>query len=132
MIRKIPGEQWKQLQFAGWKQLRKKYAVSNLGRCASFTIDVTEDGKLLNGSLTTGYRTLNLHRADNKGTIYLHREVAKLFCKKASTRCKFVIHLNHNKTDNKATKRWLYISKKVRRKLRTKNYRKNAALHKKD
>ena len=103
MIRKIPGEQWKQLQFAGWKQLRKKYAVSNLGRCASFIIDVTEDGKLLNGSLTTGYRTLNLHRADNKGTIYLHREAAKLFCKKTSARCKFVIHLNHNKTDNKAT-----------------------------
>jgi hypothetical protein len=102
MIRKLPGEQWKQLQFAGWKQLRKKYAVSNLGRCASFSNDVTEDGKLLNGSLTTGYRTLNLHRADNKGTIYLHREVAKLFCKKATPRCKFVIHLNHHKTDNKA------------------------------
>lgn len=103
MIKKLPGEQWKQIQFAGWKQLRKKYAVSNLGRCCSYTLNVFEDGKLLNGSLTTGYRTLNLHRQDNKGTIYLHRESAKLFCKKNSTRCKYVIHLNHNKTDNKAS-----------------------------
>ncbi len=101
MIKKFSGEQWKQLQFAGWKQLRKKYAVSNFGRCASYSSDITEDGKLLNGSITTGYRTLNLHRAENKGTIYLHREIAKLFSKKPSQRCKYVIHLNHNKTDNK-------------------------------
>lgn len=103
MIKKLPGEQWKQLQFAGWKLLRKKYAVSNFGRCASFTKDVTEDGKLLSGSITTGYRTLNLHRAENKGTIYLHREIAKLYCKKTSPRCKYVIHINHHKTDNKAS-----------------------------
>lgn len=102
MIKKLPGEQWKQLQFAGWKQLRKKYAVSNFGRCCSYNEDVTEDGKLLSGSITTGYRTLNLHRAENKGTIYLHREVAKLFCKKLTFRSKYVVHVNHNKTDNKA------------------------------
>jgi NUMOD4 motif len=102
MIRKIPGEQWKQVQFSGWKQLRKKYAVSNTGRCCSYYQDPVDDGKLLNGSLTTGYRTLNLHRPDDKGTIYIHREIAKLFLKKSSPRCKYVIHLNHNKTDNKA------------------------------
>ncbi len=102
MIKKLPGEQWKQLQFAGWKQLRKKYAVSNFGRCCSFNEDVAEDGKLLSGSITTGYRTLNLHRAENKGTIYLHREVAKLFCKKLTFRSKYVVHINHHKTDNKA------------------------------
>jgi hypothetical protein len=103
MIRKIPGEQWKQIQFSGWKQLRKKYAVSNTGRCCSYDKDPAEDGKLLNGSLTTGYKTLNLHRPDDKGTIYLHREIAKLFLKKSSPRCKYVIHLNHNKTDNRGT-----------------------------
>lgn len=102
MIKRLPGEQWKQMQFPGWKQLKKKYAVSNFGRCASYSKDLMEEGKLLNGSLTTGYRTLNLHRPDNKGTIYLHREIAKLFCKKASARHKYVIHLNHNKTENKA------------------------------
>ncbi|HMP86106.1 MAG TPA: NUMOD4 domain-containing protein [Lacibacter sp.] len=103
MIRKLPGEQWKQMQFAGWKQLKKRYAVSSLGRCASYTKELTEDGKLLNGSVTTGYRTLNLHRPANKGTIYLHREIAKLFGKKPTPRHKYVIHINHNKTDNKAS-----------------------------
>jgi hypothetical protein len=102
MFKKLPGEQWKQIQFQGWKSLSKKYAVSNLGRCASYSKDVTEDGKLLKGSVTTGYQTLNLHRPEHNGTIYLHREIARLFLKKPGNRHKFVIHLNHNKKDNRA------------------------------
>ncbi|MBC7887884.1 MAG: hypothetical protein H7Z13_08335 [Ferruginibacter sp.] len=100
MIKKIPGETWKQLQFIGHKQLRKKYAVSSMGRACSYSNDLTEDGKILNGSLTSGYRTLNLHLENGNGTIYLHREIAKLFCKKSSPKYKFVIHLNHKKEDN--------------------------------
>ncbi|WP_336514989.1 NUMOD4 domain-containing protein [Pollutibacter soli] len=102
MIKKLTGEVWKSLQFPGWKELRKKYAVSNQGRVASYTNDIVEDGKLLNGSLTTGYRSLNLHRPNSKGTIYIHREVAKLFHKKASPKFKYVVHINHNKLDNRA------------------------------
>jgi hypothetical protein len=102
MIKKLAGEQWKQMQFTGWRLLKRRYAVSTQGRCCSYTKDIMEDGKLLDGSLTTGYKTLNLHRPGNKGTIYLHREIAKLFCKKGSPRQKFVIHINHNKTDNRA------------------------------
>lgn len=100
MVKKIPGEVWKPLQFPGWKHLRKKYALSSHGRIASFTDDVFEDGKLLQGSLTTGYRTLNLHRPGNNGTLYIHREIARLFLGKNSTKNKFVIHTNHNKLDN--------------------------------
>lgn len=100
MIITIAGELWKQIQFPGHKNLRKKYAVSNLGRAASFAKDLFEDGKLLNGSLTSGYRTLNLHLEDGNGTIYLHREVAKVFCLKKTPKHRFVIHLNHTKTDN--------------------------------
>lgn len=100
MIKKQPGEVWKPLQFPGWKHLRKQYALSSNGRIASFTNDVTEDGKLLQGSLTTGYRTLNLHRPGNNGTLYIHREIARLFLKKPSAKNRYVIHLNHNKLDN--------------------------------
>src|SRR5437764_11339535 len=100
MIKKLPGEVWKPLQFPGGRELRKNYALSSLGRIASYSEDILEDGKLLNGSLTTGYKTLNLHRPGNNGTLYIHREIAKLFLKKSSTKTKFVIHLNHNKTDN--------------------------------
>ncbi len=102
MIKKNPGEIWKQMLFTGHKQLRKKYAVSNAGRAASFTENLMEDGKLLNGSLTSGYRTLNLHVENGNGTIYIHREVAKLFCTKKSPKYKYVMHVNHKKKDNTA------------------------------
>ena len=106
MIKKIPGEVWKPLQFNGWKEMRKEYAISNLGRACSYT-EQLEDGQLLNGSLTTGYRTLNLHRPGHKGTIYIHREVARLFHAKPSVKHRFVIHVNHNKLDNSAKNlRW--------------------------
>ncbi|HLF45956.1 MAG TPA: NUMOD4 domain-containing protein [Chitinophagaceae bacterium] len=99
MIKKIPNEVWKPLTFSGWKQLRYRYAVSSLGRIASYKKEIKE-GKLLNGSLTTGYRTLNLHRPGNKGTLYIHREMAKIFLKKPSQKHKYVIHINHHKLDN--------------------------------
>ena len=101
MIKKITGETWKPLQFPGWKQLRNRYALSSAGRIASYKENIVEDGKLLGGSLTTGYRTLNLHRPGNKGTLYIHREIAKLFLGKASPKHKYVVHINHNKLDNK-------------------------------
>jgi hypothetical protein len=100
MIKLLSGEEWKPLQFTGWKLLRRKYALSSHGRIASYTDKLQEDGKILTGSLTTGYKTLNLHRPDSNGTLYVHRELAKLFMKKPSTKHKYVIHVNHNKTDN--------------------------------
>lgn len=100
MIKKINGEIWKPLQFKGHKLLRNKYAISNHGRAASYREEVLEDGKLLAGSLTSGYKTLNLHIAGKNGTLYFHREIARLFIPKASPKQKFVIHANHNKTDN--------------------------------
>src|SRR4029079_2478313 len=100
MIKKLAGEVWKPLIFSGSKELRNNYAVSSLGRISSYKEDVAKDGKLLNGSLTTGYRTLNLHRPGHKGTLYIHREIAKLFLKKPSVKHKYVIHKNHDKLNN--------------------------------
>lgn len=100
MLKKLANEVWKPLNFSGSKELRNRYAVSSAGRVASFKEDLMKDGKLLNGSLTTGYRTLNLHRPGHKGTLYIHREIAKLFLKRPSAKYKYVIHKNHNKLDN--------------------------------
>jgi hypothetical protein len=99
-MKKAAGEIWKPLQFNGWKHLRKKYALSSHGRIASYTENIETDGKLLQGSLTTGYRTLNLHRPGDNGTLYIHREIARLFLSKPSAKSKYVIHNNHNKLDN--------------------------------
>ena len=115
MIKKLAGETWKQLTFPGWKQLRNRYAVSSLGRIASFKEDIFEDGKLLSGSLTTGYRTLNLHRPEEKGTLYIHREMAKLFLKKPARQYNYVIHRNHNKLDNNIRNlRWASLEEMIR------------------
>ena len=100
MIKKIKSEEWKALLFKGHKLLRNKYAFSTEGRAASFKEDIYEDGKILNGSVTSGYKTLNLHVDGGNSTLYFHREIAKLFLSKRSTREKFVIHTNHDKTDN--------------------------------
>jgi hypothetical protein len=114
MIKKSAGEVWKPLVFPGWKQLRNRYAVSSMGRIASYKQNVLEDGKLLSGSLTTGYRTLNLHRPGNKGTLYIHREMARIFLKKPSPKHKYVIHLNHNKLDNRLKNlRWATLEKMI-------------------
>lgn len=100
MIRQFPGERWKPLRFPGWKQLRNRYALSSKGRIASYKTDLLADGKLLKGSITTGYSTLNLHRPAHKGTLYIHRELAKLFLRKPSAKHRYVLHLNHLKQDN--------------------------------
>jgi hypothetical protein len=115
MIKKISGETWKPLEFPGWKQLRKKYALSSSGRVASYSEDITEDGKLLNGSLTTGYKTLNLHRPGNNGTLYIHREIARLYLKKNTPKHRYVVHLNHNKLDNSVKNlKWATLEDMIR------------------
>jgi NUMOD4 motif/HNH endonuclease len=114
MIKKLAGEVWKPLLFSGWKHLRNRYAVSGTGRIASYKKDVLKEGKLLNGSLTTGYRTLNLHRPNNKGTLYIHREMAKIFLKKPSPNHKYVIHRNHSKLDNNIKNlRWATLEQMI-------------------
>src|SRR6185312_1974773 len=100
MVKKINGEIWKPLKFKGWQSMRNKYALSSLGRAASYRHDIHEDGKLLEGSVTSGYKTLNLRVEGSSGTIYLHREIAKLFNPKNSPKHKYVIHVNHDKMDN--------------------------------
>jgi len=120
MIKKMPGEVWKPLVFNGSKDLRNRYALSSHGRIASYKEDVLEDGKLLKGSLTTGYRTLNLHRPGHKGTLYIHSELAKLFLKRGSSRHKYVIHLNHNKLDNNIKNlRWATLEEMIRHQQRS-------------
>lgn len=115
MIQKMTGESWKQLTFPGWQQLRNRYGISSKGRIASYKKDVLKDGKLLSGSLTTGYRTLNLHRPDNKGTLYLHREIARLFLPKPGKGQAYVVHKNHNKLDNDAKNlRWATAEQMIR------------------
>lgn len=101
MIKKLPREEWKPFRFKGYKTMRNKYAISSQGRIASYKDDMFEDGKILKGSVTSGYKTFNLHADGKSSTIYFHREVASHFLPKKNSKEKIVIHLNHDKTDNR-------------------------------
>ncbi|WP_423736941.1 HNH endonuclease [Chitinophaga caseinilytica] len=105
-IKNLKNEVWKDLQIKNKSALRKRYAVSNMGRVMSYQ-ESKEDGRLLNGSTVEGYTVLNIKPADTYQSLYLHREVARLFIPKASRSQKYVIHLDYDKKNNKVSNlRW--------------------------
>jgi len=105
-IKNLKNEVWKDLQIKNKAALRKRYAVSNMGRVISYHESI-EDGKLLTGSTVEGYTVLNIKPADSYQSLYLHREVAKLFARKAGRTQKYVIHLDFDKKNNKVSNlRW--------------------------
>jgi hypothetical protein len=99
MISNLKNEVWKDLPIKYKAALRKKYAVSNHGRVVSYT-DSIRQGNLLNGSTVEGYTVINVKPNDTFQSLYLHREIAKLFIPKPSRAHKYVIHLDHNKKNN--------------------------------
>jgi len=100
MIKSLKNEDWKEVKMPKGA-LRYRYAVSNLGRIASFNSKIV-DGKLLNGTSIGGYPTLNVKPFGENKTFYIHKLVAGLFLSKSSPKQKYVIHKDHNKANNKA------------------------------
>lgn len=99
MISYLKNEVWKDLPIKFKSSLRKKYAVSNHGRVVSYTHEI-KDGNLLNGSTVEGYTVINVKPNDTFQSLYLHREIAKLFLPKPGRTYKYVIHLDHDKKNN--------------------------------
>ncbi|MDE3125885.1 MAG: HNH endonuclease [Bacteroidota bacterium] len=102
MFEHLPNEKWRQFTFTNSDALQKKYMVSNMGRIASYTESFKKDGTLLKGSAIEGYRIIRLKVKDTYTHFLLHRAVGQLFLKKPKADEKFIIHLNHNKKDNRA------------------------------
>ncbi|MEO8151369.1 MAG: NUMOD4 domain-containing protein [Bacteroidia bacterium] len=100
MIKVNKNEIWKPIRFKKGINARSKYAVSNLGRIASYSKKV-EDGNLLNGTTLGGYKAISMRNLETSQTLYIHKLVAENFVKKTNPRQKFVIHLDHNKENNK-------------------------------
>lgn len=103
MITKTSGEKWKQVVFENHETMQRKYAVSNMGRVASYVKSVAKDGELLKGSEIEGYNVLRLRVKGKYVAFLFHRLVAEAFCKKPSKNHTIVIHKNHQKQDNQAT-----------------------------
>jgi hypothetical protein len=96
-------EKWKQVTFSGWETMQRKYAISNMGRLASYQKNVEKDGIVLKGSEIEGYKVLRLRVQGAYVAFLFHRLVAEAFCKKGKSENNFAIHLNHKKQDNKAS-----------------------------
>lgn len=102
MITKIEGEKWRQVVFDNWETMQRKYAISSMGRMASYDDNVLRDGTLLKGSDIEGYKVLRL-RVNGKYVAFLfHRLVAEYFVKKRKPEFFLVIHVNYDKQDNRA------------------------------
>lgn len=98
----LPGETFKPLKFSfKGSLLRNQYAISNKGRIVSFR-EKTEDGKLLKGTLVQGYRVFKAKPDGQNVTLFIHKIVAETFTKKPGRKAEFVIHLDHDKLNNKA------------------------------
>lgn len=103
MIKILKGEQWKHVKSLDKYGFTKKYAVSNLGRFASYHQNILQDGTLLKGSMLEGYNVIRMRVKQKSKTFMIHHFVAECFCKKKSNQHNKVIHLNYNKADNRAS-----------------------------
>jgi len=81
------------------EKLKFRYAISNFGRLISFT-DKFEDGRIVKGSITEGYRIFRYKLFQDKKISYKHkffcRLVAEYFLEKTSDDQTYVLHLDHN------------------------------------
>jgi hypothetical protein len=76
-----------------------RYQVSNFGRLKS--LQSSEKGAIIKGSVIQGYRSLNVRLPKGKSfNRYIHKLVAETFVKKPSIEHKFVIHLDFDKMSN--------------------------------
>ena len=80
-------------------ELQLRYAISNFGRLVSFTKSI-EYGRVLNGSITEGYRIFRYRIRLGKKILYkhrfFHRLVAENFLENPSEEQTYVLHLDHN------------------------------------
>ena len=94
-------EEWKDIEMAddSGSKRRKKYAISNYGRVASYTENI-ETGKLLKFGLIQGYQVLSLGNNKIKHSRCIHKLVARYFLPEAEPGHDFVIHYDFDKLNN--------------------------------
>jgi hypothetical protein len=99
MIKKLPGERWKEVDFPN--SLTKRYAISNKGRLVSFTESIFKDGVLLKGSLQQGYKIMRYTVVSRKKKrfefVFFHKLVALYFCKQKSPLHSKVVFKDYNR-----------------------------------
>ena len=101
-------ENFKEIELEG--KLKFRYAISNFGRLISFT-DKFEDGRIVKGSFTEGYRLFRYRIKQGNKIAHKHKFfyklVAEYFLEKTSGDQIHVLHLDHNlSNDNVYNLKW--------------------------
>ena len=96
-LRIFPGEELKTIETG---LTERQYAITSLGRLIGYTKNI-ENGMVVNGSVhNLGYKIWK-YKVKGKAKHWLfHRMVAAYFLEKPSDEHKFVIHLDHVRTNN--------------------------------
>jgi hypothetical protein len=106
-------EIWQTLEFDEFK-FKKRYQISNLGRVMSSMDSPQIDGIILKQKEIKGVKAIGLKFYNTSKSYFIHKLVAMNFCKKPSPEHCFVIHLDHNKNNNKASNlKWVTYKESV-------------------
>ncbi len=108
MIIKAPttfwNEKWIPIEF---KEIDNPplYQVSNYGRLRSFQSG--PEGSIIKGSVIQGYRSLNIRKKGKTLNRYIHKLVAEYFLEPGRPDQTYVVHLDHDKLNNRVQNlRW--------------------------
>lgn len=91
-------ELWKQIPLPKGSTTRN-YAVSTHGRLASFG-DNINNKLILKLHNSSGFPRIGVNINGKSKAIFPHHAIGAVFLKKHNSRCKYVIHLDHNKENN--------------------------------
>jgi HNH endonuclease/NUMOD4 motif len=91
-------ERWMLIAFDDVEQA-PNYQVSNYGRLRSFQSG--PDGVIIKGSVIQGYRSLNIRTGGKTMNRYVHKLVAQYFLEHDQPERTYVIHLDHDKLNNR-------------------------------
>lgn len=106
-------EKWKAIAFPKKVKLQKKYLVSNSGKLASYA-DSPKNAKKLKAKRIEDYHCISIRMQGVKKSLFVHRLVAEAFLRQPTAKHKFVIHLDHNKSNNNASNlKWTTLEQQV-------------------
>jgi hypothetical protein len=102
-VRMYPGEEFREIEVD--YSLKLRYAVSNRGRMVSFTDDIRK-GRLLKGTKSEGYKVFRFKIYRDKKMLnshfFIYKLVAQHFVPKTSADQVYVIHLDHQRSNDDA------------------------------
>jgi choline kinase len=106
-------EKWKAIDFPKKVKLQKKYLVSNTGKLASYA-DSPKNAQKLKAKRIEDYHCISIRMQGVKKSLFVHRLVAEAFLKQPTAKHKFVIHLDHNKSNNHSSNlKWTTLEQQV-------------------